>query len=84
MPIIVILVDWGIEFLIFIILVSSMLSWFRLDPRHPLVRFTRAIVGPVLHPISLVLPSTGKMDFSPMIAVVILWGLQQLLRSGSL
>ena len=84
MSAIVMFVDWGIECLIFIIILVSVLSLLRIDPRHPLLRFAHAIVDPILRPISAILPSTGRVDFSSMIAVLILWLLQLLVRSGSI
>lgn len=83
MPLVVMLADWGIEILILLILVTSLLSWFQPDPRNPLVRLLHGIVDPLLHPIRAILPSAMGMDFSPMVAMVILWLLQNLLR-GSL
>jgi len=83
MPLVVTLADWGIELLILLILVSSLLSWFQPSPNHPLVRLLHAVVDPLLHPIRAILPSTMGMDFSPMVAMVILWLLQTLLH-GSL
>ncbi len=79
MPFVVMLADWGIELLILLILVTSLLSWFQPSPHHPLVRLLHAIVDPVLHPIRAILPSTMGMDFSPMVAMVILWLLQRLI-----
>jgi len=80
MPLVVTLADWGIEVLILMILVTSLLSWFQPDPRNPLVRLLHTIVDPLLHPIRAILPSTAGMDFSPMVAMVILWMLQNLLH----
>ena len=82
MPIGIVLVNWGIELLILMVVVSSILSWFRPDPRNPLVRLLNAVVDPMLHPIRAILPSTGGLDFSPIITILILWFLQRLLAGG--
>ncbi len=82
MPFVIILADWAIQILIFLIVVCSLLSWFQPSPRHPLVRLLHAVVDPVLHPIRAILPSTMGMDFSPMVAILILWMLQRLLQQG--
>jgi YggT family protein len=82
MPFIVMLADWGIEILILLILITSLLSWFQPSPHNPLVRLLHAVVDPLLHPIRAILPSAMGMDFSPMVAMVILWMLQNLLRRG--
>jgi len=82
MPYVVWFISWGIETLILLVVVSSILSWFRPDPRNPVVKILNAIVEPLLHPIRALLPATGGMDFSPMIAILILWFLQKLLTGG--
>lgn len=82
MPYVVWFISWGIETLILLVVVSSILSWFRPDPRNPVVKLLNAIVEPLLHPIRALLPATGGMDFSPMIAILILWFLQKLLTGG--
>lgn len=82
MPYVVWFISWGIETLILLVVVSSILSWFRPDPRNPVVKVLNSIVEPLLHPIRALLPTTGGMDFSPMIAILILWFLQRLLTGG--
>jgi YggT family protein len=71
-----------ITLVIYLILIASILSWFQPDPRNPLVRLLHAIVDPVLHPIRTLLPSAMGMDFSPMLAIVILWLLQSLINNS--
>ena len=82
MPFVITLADWAIQILIFLIVASSLLTWFQPDPRNPLVRLLHAVVDPVLHPIRAILPSAMGMDFSPMVAILILWMLQKLLQGG--
>ena len=82
MPFVITLADWAIQILIFLIVASSLLTWFQPDPRNPLVRLLHAVVDPVLHPIRAILPSAMGMDFSPMVAIVILWLLQNLMQKG--
>jgi len=82
MPFVITLADWAIQVLILLILVSSLMSWFRPDPRNPVVRLLHAVVDPLLHPIRAILPSAVGLDFSPMVAMIILWMLQHLLRQG--
>lgn len=76
----ILLVDYGIHALMLLILVSSLLSWVRPDPRNPLVRTLNAIVEPMLLPIRSILPATGPLDLSPMVAMLILWFLQSTLH----
>lgn len=82
MPYAVWLIYWGIEILILLIVLASILSWFRPDPRNPFVRALNAVIEPLLHPIRTLLPATAGMDFSPLVAILILWLLQKLLTSG--
>jgi len=80
MPYIVLVVDKLIVLLIMLIFITSLLSWIQPDPRNPLVRLLHAVVDPLLHPIRTLLPSTMGMDFSPMVAILILYVLQNLLH----
>ncbi len=82
MPFVITLADWAIQILILLIVVSSLLSWFQPNPRNPLVRLLHTLVDPVLHPIRAILPTAMGMDFSPMVAILILWMLQKLLLGG--
>lgn len=82
MPFVITLADWAIQILIYLIVICSLLSWFQPRPGNPYVRMLHAVVDPVLHPIRAILPSTMGMDFSPMVAILILWMLQRLLQGG--
>lgn len=82
MPFVIWLIYWGIELLIMLVVVASILSWFRPDPRNPVVKIINVIVDPLLHPIRAILPATGGMDFSPLVTILILWFLQKLLTGG--
>ena len=82
MPFVVLLVTKGIGLLMLVILVTSLLSWVQPDPRNPIVRVLHGIVDPILHPIRVLLPSMGGMDFSPLVALLILSMLQKLIISA--
>jgi YggT family protein len=82
MPFVVLIAEKGIGLLMLIILVTSLLSWVQPDPRNPIVRVLHAISDPILHPIRVLLPSLGGMDFSPLVAILILSMLQKLLASA--
>jgi len=79
---VVVIADKGIGLLMLVILVTSLLSWVQPDPRNPIVRFLHAVVDPILHPIRVILPSMGGMDFSPLVALLILSMLQKLIASA--
>ena len=58
-----------------IVFVAVILSWFQLPYDNPAVRFVNSLTEPLLQPIRRVLPTMGRMDFSP---IVLLVGLQML------
>lgn len=60
-----------------VVLGSVIVSWLRLPPDNPAAKLATALTEPVLAPIRKVLPSTGGLDFSPMVLLV---GLQLLKR----
>lgn len=83
MPILVLLIDKGILALVLLIVAASLLSWFQPDPRNVFVKLLHGIVDPLLHPIRMILPPIGGMDFSPLVAILILQFLRRLVL-GSL
>lgn len=63
----------------FILLFRVLLSWVRLDRDNPLVNLLYVLTEPILEPIRALLPQTGMMDFSPLIAMILIFVLRQLL-----
>ena len=64
----------------FAIIARALLPWFRVDPYHPVMRFLIQITEPLLAPIRRNLPIMGGLDFSPMVALLILWAVELLLQ----
>jgi len=64
------LVQFLFELYSFILLARVLLSWFQVDPYHPLVRALFQLTEPVLEPIRRLLPSAGMLDFSPIVAFI--------------
>lgn len=65
-----------------ILFLRVMLSWFRLDPySNAFARLLYALTEPVLEPIRAILPPAGMIDFSPLVAFLILAVLQMVLRA---
>ena len=63
-----------------IILARIMLSWFPNVPsNNPIVQFVYAVTEPILSPIRRILPKTGMFDFTPMVAIIIIFVIQQIL-----
>ncbi|GAB4476439.1 MAG: YggT family protein [Anaerolineae bacterium] len=67
-----------------ILLARVLLSWFPIDPYHPVVRILFDITEPVLGPLRRVLPPVGMIDFSPLVALLLISVLQQLVRGLAL
>jgi|SRR5437588_3291677 len=56
-----------------LIFARVLLSWFPgIPPWHPLVRALAAVTDPVLLPFRRMLPTIGGLDFSPIVAIVVL------------
>jgi len=78
----ILFVDFLIRAIMMVVVISSLLSWFQLDPRNPLVKLIQGIVGPILHPIQALMPPLGGIDFSPLVAILLLGLLRSLIISG--
>ncbi len=68
----------------FILLARVLLSWFpNIDRSNQIVQFLYDVTEPVLKPIRDMLPQNGMMDFSPLVAFLIITVLTRLLTSIS-
>ena len=61
------------------ILARVLLSWVRVSPYHPAVEFLYRITEPILAPLRRVIPPVGMADISPIVAMILLWIIQQVL-----
>lgn len=68
------LIHMAFRLLQLLVLARVIISWVRVDPRHPLVRLIHDLTEPMLRPLRSMLrvQSTG-LDFSPMILLLLLW-----------
>lgn len=73
------LLDVVFDLYMIVLLVRVIVSWVQFDPRHPLVQLLYGITEPVLAPIRSVLPVAGGLDFSPVVAMLILSLLKRIL-----
>jgi len=65
---------------IWILIIRALLSWVSPDPYNPIVRGLYSITEPVLSFLRRKFPlMAGSIDFSPMVAVLIVWFLQMVL-----
>lgn len=75
------IIDIAFTLYSFAIIARSLLPWFRVNPYHPAVQFLIQITEPLLAPIRRSIPLLGGLDFSPMVALLIIWFVEQLLYS---
>ena len=58
--------------LAFAILARALLSWFPMGPNNPLVAIIHQMTEPVLAPLRRVVPRIGRIDITPIIAILLL------------
>lgn len=63
------------------ILLRVILSWFNVNPFHPVVAFLDQITEPVLGPLRRVIPPVGMIDFTPIVAILVLQVVETILLS---
>lgn len=63
---------------IWIVIANSLLSFF-LSPYHPVREALERVVGPLLNPIRNLMPSSGGLDFSPLVLILALDVLSRIL-----
>jgi YggT family protein len=71
-------IDWIIYGLMGLLIVEVIFSW--VNPNAPLAPFVRALNFPLLRPIRRMVPAIGGIDFSVLIALVLLQIVQYILR----
>ena len=55
-----------------IVFVAVILNWLQLPPSSQVVRIVRMLTEPALAPIRKLVPPAGRIDFSPLILLVLL------------
>jgi len=63
----------------FAIIARALLSWFDRGMRSPVAQILVQITEPIMAPIRRVLPTAGFIDFSPIVAILLIWVLRQML-----
>jgi len=69
-----------VQMLYYVIIARAIVSWFSPNPYNPIVQFLYSITEPMLRPIRRILPRTGRLDLAPMVAILLLFLIQQFLR----
>jgi YggT family protein len=65
------LVQLLFDLYIIVLLARVLLSWVQVDPRNPVVNLIHQLTEPLLAPIRRMLPQSGSVDFSPMVAFIV-------------
>ena len=55
-----------------IVFVAAIFSWLQLPPSSQVVRIARMLTEPALAPIRRLVPPAGRLDFSPLILLVLI------------
>ena len=63
------------------IIIRALLSWFSIGGVQPVFRLLVEITEPVLAPIRRVLPTAGMLDFSPLVALLLIQVIRSILLS---
>jgi len=68
------------ELLILALIIRALLSCLSgVSALQPIARFFNKITDPLIEPIRSRLPSVGGIDFSPLVALVLIWLLENIL-----
>ena len=73
------LLNLVINILIILLVVRALISWVSPDPYNPIVQFLYRATEPILRLVRRLIPFRSRIDFSPMIAIVILYCIQSFL-----
>jgi YggT family protein len=63
-----------------ILLIAYVVLSYFMDPYHPVRHTVNRIVDPILAPIRRIMPRTGMMDFSPLVAIILVQILEYILE----
>ncbi len=64
------------------IIARAPISWFDRGMRNPISQLLVQITEPFIAPIRRVLPTAGMIDFSPMVAILLIYVLQMMLTTA--
>ena len=67
----------GLTFLFWVILINALLSWVRPDPNHAIVQFLDRVSDAVCNPIRRLIPTIyAGIDFAPFVAMLLIYFLK--------
>jgi YggT family protein len=72
------LVQWILYGLMALLVIEAVFSW--VNPHAPFAPFIRALNDPLLSPLRRVIPPFGGLDFSPLVALILLQVINRLMN----
>jgi len=75
------LISGILTILSYAIITRAVVSWIRPNPQHPLMRLLKKVTDPILNPLERIIPPIAGMDFSPVIAIILIQLVQGVLPS---
>ena len=75
------LIDWVFFFYSLAFFIRTLLPWLRVDYYHPVARFLIQITEPLLVPLRRYIPPVGGWDVTPMVAMIIVWIVERMLKT---
>lgn len=66
-------ISYLLYLLAWLIIARSIVSWFPNIQGNPLVQILRQITDPILIPLQRIVPKVGMFDFTPTVAVIVLF-----------
>ena len=74
---IAVVLNMALYLYMWIIIIRALITWVNPDPYNPIVQFLYRVTDPMLYHIRKALPISGAgIDFSPIIAILIIYFLQ--------
>jgi YggT family protein len=65
-------IQLAVQLISLIIILHVLMSWFQLEPWHPVRRFLDQLAEPILRPFRNAIPPVGMFDLSPMVALIVI------------
>ncbi|MCP4756399.1 MAG: YggT family protein [Proteobacteria bacterium] len=73
------LISGVLTILTYAIIIQAVVSWIRPNPDNPFVRLLNKVTDPILRPLGRLIPPIAGLDFTPVIAIVVIQLIQNLL-----
>lgn len=70
-----------LQILTWSIIARALMSFLPIDQGSPLIQMLYRATEPIIDPIRRVMPSTGMLDLSPLVAIIVLIVMEQMVHS---